>query len=183
MRRTNRAAALGHLARLLLASALLASAPLVLAPPVGHAAEEEPAQPSEQDDGYTMELWTGLMSPFCPGRLLIDCPSSQADALRERIAAEEAAGRDKDEVVAAIYADFGDIIWQAPRAEGFGLAAYLIPLLAAVFGIGVVLTFLRRQRRAIASSTGSRPGRARAPASLDPDLERRIDAEMNELRS
>lgn len=185
MRRTHRAAALGHLARLLLASALLATAPFVWVPPVGHAAGSESAPASEPDDGYTMELWTGLMSPFCPGRLLIDCPSAQADALRERIAAEEAAGRDKDEVVAAIYADYGDIIWQAPRAEGFGLAAYLIPLFAAVVGIGVVLTFLRRQRRAIASSTGSRSDRdgAPPPTPLDADLERRIDAEMNELRS
>lgn len=175
MRRAYRAIALGYLARLLLASVLL----------IGFvaAAESAPPTPQDGDDGYTMELWTGLMSPFCPGRLLIDCPSAQADALRARIAEEEASGREKDEVVAAIYADYGDIIWQAPRAEGFGLAAYIIPLVAVVVGIGVVLTFLRRQRRAIAISSRTQRKPSATPVPLDPDLERRIDAEMNELRS
>jgi cytochrome c-type biogenesis protein CcmH/NrfF len=113
---------------------------------------------------------------------LIDCPSSQADALRARIAEEEAAGRGRDEVVADIYAEFGEIIWQAPRAEGFGIAAYLIPLAAGLAGIAIVATFLRRQRSAAARdlATPNRPGAATGPR-IDPDLERRIDAEMNEL--
>ena len=143
----------------------------------------EPEAQQEAEAGYTMDLWTGLMSPYCPGRLLIDCPSSQAEALRERIAAEEAAGRGRDEVVASLYAEFGDIIWQAPRAEGFGLAAYLIPLLAAFSGVAVVLTFLRRQRRAIAGAERGGEQGSPATAALDPEIERRIDAEMNELRS
>lgn len=127
-----------------------------------------------------MELWTGLMSPFCPGRLLIDCPSSQADAMRERIAGEEAAGRSRDDVVADLYAEYGDIIWQAPRAEGFGLAAYIIPLVAGVAGMALVTLFLRRQRRAAASSAKERESSA-PPAALDPETERRIDSEMNEF--
>ncbi len=131
-----------------------------------------------------MELWTGLMSPFCPGRLLIDCPSGQAEALRQRIAEEEAAGRSKDEVVAAIYDEYGEIIWQAPRAVGFGWAAYVIPGVAALLGVAVVLTFLRRQRRAIAQAQPRKAAAASPrPAALDPEVERRIDAEMNELTS
>ena len=50
--------------------------------------------------------------------LQIDCPSGQAEALRQRIAQEEAAGRSKDEVVAGIHDEYGEIIWQAPRAAG-----------------------------------------------------------------
>ncbi len=155
-------------------------------PPAG-AAQGAPSEAAgaaaAEDPGYTMELWTGLMSPFCPGRLLIDCPSGQAEALRQRIAQEEAAGRSKDEVVAGIHDDYGEIIWQAPRAAGFGWAAYLIPGFAGLVGVLVVWTFLRRQRRAIARA-GPRPATApKRPASLDPEVERRIDAEMNELTS
>ena len=135
------------------------------------------------EDGYTMELWTGLMSPFCPGRLLIDCPSGQAEALRQRIAQEEAAGRSRDDVVAGIYDEYGEIIWQAPRAVGFGWAAYVIPGVAGLVGVAVVLNFLRRQRRAIARAQPRKTATPRPPTPLDPEVERRIDAEMNELTS
>ncbi len=170
MRRSIGATALGHLVRGL--AGAVAGVVLALA-----STAAEPGAPEASTEGYTMELWTGLMSPYCPGRLLIDCPSGQADALRERIAQEEASGRTRDEVVSELYAEFGDIIWQAPRAQGFGWAAYLIPLAAGLAGVAVVATFLRRQR---AAPPSARP-MAKRP-TLDPELERRIDAEMNELR-
>lgn len=110
------------------------------------------------------------MSPFCPGRVLIDCPSPQAAELRAWIAAQEAAGRSRADVEAQLYAQFGDVILQAPKAQGFGLAAYAIPLLAFAAGGGVVWLFLRRQRRA---------GSAPAPlAAADPEIERQIDEEL-----
>jgi len=135
---------------------------LVLA--AGVPAAEEPAPTWHQ------QLWTGLMSPFCPGRVLIDCPSPQAAELRAWIAAQEAAGRSRADVEAQLYAQFGDVILQAPKAQGFGLAAYAIPLLAFAAGGGVVWLFLRRQRRA---------GSAPAPlAAADPEIERQIDEEL-----
>ena len=145
---------------------LLAAAALALAVALpARATEPEPAAPT-----WHQELWTGLMSPFCPGRILIDCPSPQAAELREWIADQEAAGRSRADVEAQLYARFGDVILQAPKAQGFGLAAYLIPLAAFGAGGAVVWLFLRRQSRARAEP---------APlAAADPEVDRLIDEEL-----
>lgn len=144
---------------LLLAGALLAAGG---APPA--AAAEPP---------YSIELYNGLMSPFCPGRTLMDCPSSQATEMRDWIAAQEQAGRSRQEVEDELYAQWGDVILQAPRAEGFGLAAYVLPIVAFAAGGAIVWVFLRRQA---AAGAGAAPARPRP--SLDPEIERRIDEEL-----
>ena len=148
------------------ALALTALVGALAAGPVARAAGDEPPART-----WHQELWTGLMSPFCPGRVLIDCPSPQAAELRAWIAEQESAGRSRADVEAQLYAQFGDVILQAPRAQGFGLTAYVIPLVAFACGGAVVWLFLRRQRRPAAP----------APAPLaptDPEIERRIDEEL-----
>jgi len=127
--------------------------------------------PALAADTWHQELWTGLMSPFCPGRILIDCPSPQAAELREWIAAQEAAGRSRADVEAQLYAQFGDVILQAPKARGFGLAAYVIPVVLFAAGGAVVWLFLRRQSR-----LPPEPAPPRAPP--DPEVDRLIDEEL-----
>lgn len=121
---------------------------------------------------YAVELYNSLMSPFCPGRTLMACPSSQAAEMRDWIAEQEHAGRPRQAVEDELYAQWGDVILQAPRAEGFGLAAYVLPIVAFVAGGAIVWVFLRRQR---AGAAVPPPG-PRAP--LDPEIERRIDEEL-----
>ena len=128
------------------------------------------ARAVEEAPTWHQQLWTGLMSPFCPGRVLIDCPSPQAAELRAWIAEQERAGRSRADVEAQLYAQFGDVILQAPKAQGFGLAAYVVPLVAFACGGALVWLFLRRQRRAVS---------APAPlAAADPEIERQIDEEL-----
>ena len=141
---------------------LLAGALLVVAP----------AAPAA-DEPYALELYNESMSPYCPGRTLMDCPSEQAAELRGWIADQERAGRSRGDVEAELYQRYGDVILQAPRAEGFGLAAYLLPLAAFLAGGAIVWLFLRRQ--AAGRPVPAPPG-PRAP--LDPELERRIDEEL-----
>ena len=150
--------------RALLVAGILAAA-LAVAP--GARADEAP---------YSMELWNGLMSPYCPGRTLMDCPSGQATELRDWIAEQEQAGRSKQEVEDELYAQFGDVILQAPKAQGFGIAAYLLPILALFAGGGIVWVFLRRQ--VAAGATTGEPALRKGPAVLDPEIERRIDEEL-----
>lgn len=131
----------------------------------------------EDDEGYSFSLWNGLMSPYCPGRVLIDCPSPNAEELREWIGSQEAAGVPRSEVERVLYERFGDQILQAPRASGFGWIAYVMPALAVLAGASIVLLFFRRRKTSSphASSTS-----ARARSTLDPETERAIDREMRE---
>lgn len=145
---------------------LAAALALALAP----AADAQP-----EPEGWSYQLWNELMSPYCPGRTLADCPSSQAETLRTWILVQEAAGRSRDEVEAELLERYGDDIRSAPRAEGFGLAAYLVPIVAFLAGGALVAVFLRRQTRRRAQGALAAP----PPASeSDPDLARIVDEEL-----
>lgn len=110
------------------------------------------AQPVSDSEAQTTPRWATevtreLMSPFCPGVTVAECPSSQARSLEAWIVVQADSGRSKDEVLADLYDRYGDQVRAAPRAEGFGLAAYLVPIAVFVFGgIGVGL-FLWRSTR------------------------------------
>ena len=140
-------------------AATLLVAPLLL----GAAAVAEP-------EGWAYDLSGELMSPFCPGRTLSECPSPQADSLRMWLIVQEAAGRSRAEVEAELYERYGDAILAAPRAEGFGIAAYLIPVVAFMAGGALLALFLRRQTRA--------PAPVAAAGPVDAELERLVDEEL-----
>lgn len=136
-------------------------------------ADESPGAPR----GWSYELWSELMSPFCPGRTLADCPSGDAESLRLWILVQEAAGRSRQDVQAELIERYGEVVLSAPRARGIGVAAYAIPVLAFLAGGALVVAFLRRQtRRAALESHAPAPS-----APLDPELELRLDRELGAL--
>jgi cytochrome c-type biogenesis protein CcmH/NrfF len=129
-------------------------------------------------DSYGYDLPKQLLSPWCPGRTLADCPSPNAESVRLWILVQEAAGRSEDEVTADLLDRFGDQILGAPKAEGVGLTAYLAPATAFLIGGGLVFVFLRRQARQarlLASEVLAVDG---PDAPLDPELERLVDEDL-----
>jgi cytochrome c-type biogenesis protein CcmH len=155
-----------------LAVALRAAAPLFalllfVAPSAW--AEAEPG-------GWSYDLAHELMSPYCPGRTLAECPSDKADTLRMWLHVQEASGRSQAEVTAELVERFGEQVLSAPRPEGFGLAAYFVPVLAFLAGGCLVWHFLRKQTREAAAA----PRPAQAPAGpSDPELERLVDEDLS----
>jgi cytochrome c-type biogenesis protein CcmH/NrfF len=135
-----------------------------------------------EESEWAYELSDELMSPFCPGRALSECPSPQAEELRLWIIDQERAGVPREQVEAELYGVWGDQLRQAPRAEGVGLVAYLVPAGVFLAGGGLVAWFLRRQRRDAggpADETPAVPARV-APGApgLDAELEREVDEEL-----
>jgi len=147
-----------------LAATALLLAGLLVAPPAG----------AQESEGWAYDLSSEMMSPFCPGRTLSECPSDQADSLRMWILVQEAAGRSRADVEAELFERYGDAMLAAPRAEGFGLTAYVVPIAVFVAGGLFVAWVLRRW-------VSSRPGRASfgAPRAADPELERLVDEELS----
>lgn len=139
---------------------------------VGSASAQD-AGAAEGPAGWAYELPNLLMSPFCPGKTLADCTSPQAESLRMWIVVQESAGRTQADVEDELLERYGDVLRPAPRATGFGITAYAVPLLAFLFGGVLVAVFLRRQTR-------SSPPRSTAPeaGSADPELERIIDEQL-----
>jgi cytochrome c-type biogenesis protein CcmH/NrfF len=158
------------LAALLAVTTAVAAAPLAAAE--DHAAPIRPvsgSSPVAASEGWSREVERALMSPYCPGRSLVECPSPQATELRLWIQAQERAGVPRAEVEQRLFEQFGDQLRHSPRAEGFGLWAYLVPAFALLAGAALVFTFLRRQASAPAPA---------AAALADPELAREIEREL-----
>jgi cytochrome c-type biogenesis protein CcmH/NrfF len=120
---------------------------------------------------WSEQLAHELMSPYCPGRSLTECPSPQATELRLWIQAQERAGVPREQVETRLFEQFGDQLRHGPRAEGWGLWAYLVPAAALAAGAVLVFVFLRRQGRSAPAPPAAAPRR-------DPELERRLDEEL-----
>lgn len=141
---------------------LTSLAAILLVAPVSASAEES----------WGYDLAGDLMSPYCPGRALSECPSPKAGQLRAWILEQEQAGRSRSDVEAQLYGQFGEQLRQAPKAEGMGLVAYAVPIGVFVAGGLLVVLFLRRARsgRLEVASAAASPG--------DEELERLLDEQL-----
>ena len=151
-------------------AALFALCAFVCALPVA-AAEPAAAPAATAADAaatrWAYQLAQDLMSPFCPGRSLADCPSPDAASLRMWILVQGAAGRTRADVEEELYARYGEVIRARPKVEGFGAGAYLIPIGVFAAGGGLVGWFLHR------ATKRTRP--EAPPRGLDPEVERKVD--------
>ncbi|MBX7136452.1 MAG: cytochrome c-type biogenesis protein CcmH [Oligoflexia bacterium] len=105
------------------------------------------AQSDAASDQTAHQIYSTVMSPFCPGRLLNDCPSPDAAELKHRIREQLASGESSDQIIKALVTKYGDKLRAAPGFSGFGAAAYLVPAIFVLFGIGAIVFWLRRARQ------------------------------------
>lgn len=115
------------------------------------------------------DLEAKLVCPVCETTLdQSNAPIAERMKLfiRERIA----AGDSEREITDALVAEFGPGVLATPRKSGFGLLAWLLPLVAIAAGLVVVTLLARSWAR------GRAPDRSAPP--LEPDLDRRVDEEL-----
>lgn len=115
------------------------------------------------------DLEDEVMCPVCGTSLGLATESPQAQRERAFIQGLIDDCKSKEEIKTALVAQFGDEVLATPDDDGFGIAAYLIPL-AILLGAGVAIGVgVRRWRSRPATAAGSR---ASAPESkrLDEDL-------------
>jgi cytochrome c-type biogenesis protein CcmH len=98
--------------------------------------------------------------------------STAAVADRERafIRREIARGRTKEQIKDALVDRFGPAVLAEPEDKGFGLAAYIVPVLVFALALAGVLLTARRWRR-----PAGQPGGA---PQLDPSDVQRLDREL-----
>ena len=138
---------------------------LLVITPIVHAEELPPSTKVIEETDYIMGT---LMSPYCPGRLLKDCPSGQAFQLKEKISTRLQSGEKLQAVIDDLINTFGDQIRAAPQAKGFGLVAWIAPGLFLL--IGAVLIFVWLKSRKQRNEPESKP--------LSPELEERLKSEL-----
>ncbi len=159
----------GSVSSVAMQSTLLAAAlALVVASAAGTAGR---AVAADEESGREIgrrayALSRDLMSPYCPGRTLADCPSPDAAAVRQEIRRRMRAGESAARVRADLELRYGDAVSGVPRSA----IGWLIPALL-IAGGGVLVVFALRRM--------SRGGEPELPPS-DPggELERELDEEI-----
>lgn len=123
------------------------------------------------------EIAAKIMSPFCPGVTLENCPSDKAVALRERIETWAAQGWGEERIMAELVDLYGDPIRATPPARGWGLWAWLAPGLAVGGGAAVAVALTRRWTR-----RGSGVPEDDYDALVPAETRARLDEELRALR-
>jgi cytochrome c-type biogenesis protein CcmH len=144
---------------------LLALAALALLVPAAVAATPRASLPDIEDEVMCLECGTALNVST----------SAVADQERAFIRELIAQGKTKEQVKAALVAEYGPRILAEPEESGFSLTAWLIPILATLAALALVVGLARRWRRP-AGGDGA-PAADDAPA-LDAADARRLDADL-----
>ncbi len=143
-----------------LAALLTLLAALLLAAP---ASAQRASLPDIEDEVMCVECGTVLSVSNAP------VAQQERDFIRRMVA----AGKTKEQIKAALVAEYGEDVLAEPERSGFNLALWLVPIalvLLAAAGIGVAV----RRWRGRAAAADEPP-----PPPLSPEDTRRLDAELS----
>jgi len=117
-----------------------------------------------------------VMCPVCGTTLALATEAPQARRERELVERLIDRCRSKEQVKAALVAEFGESVLALPDDEGFDLAAYLVPGLALLLAGGALGAAAVRWRRRPGAGPASQPSppppSGTASSRLEADLER-----------
>lgn len=116
------------------------------------------AQTYSSDDVFkdrTHGIAMQLRCPVCQGLSLADSQSELSQQMRAVITEQLRAGKTDQQVIDYFVAKYGEWILLEPKARGFNLVAYLLPLIMLAAGIGVIFVSVRKWTRAGAGAETS----------------------------
>jgi cytochrome c-type biogenesis protein CcmH len=147
--------------------ALLLLALALALPASAGAAAPRASLPDIEDEVMCLECGTALNVSV----------SDVADQERRFIAQLIAQGKTKAQIKDALVAEYGPKVLAEPAGDGFQLTAWIVPVLVALAALLLVVLTARRWRsaRGAGGAIGDADGGADA---IDPDDERRLDAEL-----
>jgi cytochrome c-type biogenesis protein CcmH len=95
------------------------------------------------------EIAKDLWCPLCNGVRLDNCELQACIQMKEVISQKLEEGAEIDEIKAYFVEQYGDVVLGAPANEGFNRVVWLLPILAAVVGLGWLIFLVRSwvQRR------------------------------------
>lgn len=142
--------------------ALLLFLLMTVSPVQAQTAEEVLEQQAQEINGV-------IMSPFCAGRLLKDCPSTAAGELKQEIKDRLSRGETREQIIASLEAKYGDEVYALPRHDLMGQVAWLAPVAFLIVGGIIVGTWLLRRRGVIEEESSP---------DVDPEVARQIEKEL-----
>ena len=102
------------------------------------------AAPDSVLDARVRAVASELRCPVCQGESIEDSPAALAQEMRAIVREQLAAGRTPDEVKAYFVDKYGEWILLRPRARGWNMLVYVLPLVALLVGAAVIVRATRR---------------------------------------
>ena len=122
-------------------------------------------------NAQAVTVFDQMLSPFCPGRSLNDCPSQQAHDLKDQIRTQLRSGEPPEKILDGLFKEYGDQYRAVPKAQGFGIFAWLLPGIFLLLGVFAIIFKL--------SGTKIAAGATAVPTGLSPEDQLRIQRELS----
>jgi cytochrome c-type biogenesis protein CcmH len=124
------------------------------------------------------QLEDQVMCPTCEGQTIGQSSAPAAGRVKAFIQRRSEAGDTCSEIEAKLVGQFGEGVLASPPKRGFGLLAWVLPLVGLGVGAIVVAALAWRWSRGReAAAIAGVPDR-RGRGTIDPELERRLDEEL-----
>lgn len=110
-------------------------------------ATQERSAPVSNDpvlEERTRQVAAELRCPVCQGNSIQDSPSELAQEMKGVVRDQLASGKSPEEVKAYFVAKYGEWILLEPKASGFNLVVYLLPLVMVLAGGFVIWRAVRK---------------------------------------
>ena len=98
-------------------------------------------------EARTAELAAQLRCPVCQGLSIQDSPSELSQQMRAVVKDQLRAGKTPDEVKAYFVSKYGEWILLEPKAQGFNVLVYALPVILVLLGLGVIFVSVRKWTR------------------------------------
>jgi cytochrome c-type biogenesis protein CcmH len=100
--------------------------------------------PDPAQEARAAHLASKLQCPVCQGQSIGASPAPMARQMKDLIRSQVAEGYTDDEVKGYFVSKYGEWVLLEPKAAGFNLLVYILPVLALLGGIALVVTMVRR---------------------------------------
>jgi cytochrome c-type biogenesis protein CcmH len=98
-------------------------------------------------EARTAEVASQLRCPVCQGLSIQESPSELSQQMRAVVKDQLRAGKTPDEVKAYFVSKYGEWILLEPKARGFNILVYALPILLIAIGLAVIVTAVRKWTR------------------------------------
>ena len=112
------------------------------------------------------------------GTVLSVSSSPVADQERAFIREQIAAGKDKEQIKAAMVEEYGDNVLAEPGNDGFDAVVWIVPIALVILAAVGIAFAVKRWRGNAAAAAAAEPTEAELPPPLSAEDARRLDAEL-----
>lgn len=98
-------------------------------------------------EARTAALASQLRCPVCQGLSIQDSPSELSQQMRAVVKDQLREGKTPEQVKAYFISKYGEWILLEPKAHGFNVLVYAMPVLLVALGLGVIVLAVRKWTR------------------------------------